>query len=109
MKKKKKKADRSKRVTKNRKRVYAGRPPKDGNHPESDYFAENFAKNIKRLRKQRGLTQQQFADLVGIHRITVTRLEGAKHQPFIGDAKLMARALGSSLDEMCIEFTLPSS
>lgn len=109
MKKKKKKADRSKRVTKKGERAYPGRPLKDGNNPDSDYFAENFAKNMKRLRKQRGLTQQQFADLVGIHRITVVRLEGALHQPFIGDAKRFARALGSSLDEMCIVFDVPRS
>ncbi len=109
MKKKKKKADRSKRVTKKGERAYPGRPLKDGNNPDSDYFADNFATSMAQLREGKGLTQQHFADELGIHRITVNRLENRKHQPFLGDAKRIARALGSSLDEMCANYAPPTS
>ncbi len=102
-KKKKQKVDRSKRVTKKGERQYPGRPLKEGNHADADYYAANFSKNLTRLRKERDLTQSEMAKILGVHRITVNRLEKGKHQPFLGDAKRFARALGSSLDEMCAD------
>ena len=100
---KKVKIDRSKRVTKKGKRAYAGRPLKQGNHPDADYYAGNFAKNMTRLRENRDMTQGQLGELLGVHRITVNRIEKGRHQPFLGDAKRFAKLLSSSLDEMCAE------
>lgn len=59
-----------------------------------------FANNVRALRTERGWTQQELADKLGVHRITVTRIESGQHQPLFGEACIMADILGASIASM---------
>lgn len=55
---------------------------------------------IKRLREEKGITQKQLADLVGVERSTVAKWETGTAFP--GGAKLpkLARALGCTVADL---------
>jgi len=56
---------------------------------------------IRALRAERAeMTQQQLADQVGVSRQTVNAIEGGKYSPSLEVAFLIARALGTTLDEV---------
>lgn len=52
------------------------------------------ATKLKRLREERGMTQQQLAEKAGISREYLTRLEGARHDPTLTVLERLAKALG---------------
>ena len=59
------------------------------------------AKNIKSLRKQRGLSQDKLSKLADISHNTITKIEsGAIQSPTIDTAHKIAKALGVSLDDL---------
>jgi len=59
------------------------------------------AKNIKRLRKQRGLSQDKLSKLADISHNTIIKIEsGAIQSPTIDTAHKIAKALGVSLDDL---------
>jgi XRE family transcriptional regulator, regulator of sulfur utilization len=49
---------------------------------------------IARIRKERGLTQDQFAELTGLNRTHLYRLETGKQSMTLKTLKLVADALG---------------
>jgi transcriptional regulator with XRE-family HTH domain len=49
---------------------------------------------LQRLRRQRGLTQEQLAEAVGAHRITIVRLEAGALRPRVDLLEGLAGALG---------------
>lgn len=51
------------------------------------------AATLKRLRERRGLTQQQLADQVGAHRVTVAKLETGALRPGVDVLEGLAKAL----------------
>ena len=51
------------------------------------------AATLKRLRERRGLTQQELAELVGAHRITIVRLETDALRPGVDLLEGLAKAL----------------
>ena len=53
----------------------------------------NLAANIRRIRAERGLSQDNFAALVDVHRTYVNHLEGAKRSPTIDVIERMADRL----------------
>jgi len=58
-----------------------------------------FGQRLKRLREVRGWSQQELADHSGVPYITIYRCErGMHHEPRVGVAAKLARALGVSLD-----------
>lgn len=57
-------------------------------------LAEIVATNIRRLRTERGLTQEALADLVGINRNYVGMLERQENSPTIDMIERLAEALG---------------
>lgn len=60
-----------------------------------------IAKNIKRLRKQRGLSQDKLSKLADISHNTIIKIEsGAIQSPTMGTAHKIAKALGVSLDDL---------
>jgi len=60
-----------------------------------------IAKNIKRLRKQRGLSQDKLSKLADISHNTITKIEpGAIQSPTMDTAQKIAKALGVSLDDL---------
>ena len=60
-----------------------------------------IAKNIKRLRKQKGLSQDKLSKLADISHNTIIKIEsGAIQSPTINTAHKIANALGVSLDDL---------
>jgi putative transcriptional regulator len=58
---------------------------------------------IRELRAERNLTQQDLADKVGVTRQTVIAMEQDKYSPSLETAFKVALALGVSL-EQCFQF-----
>jgi transcriptional regulator with XRE-family HTH domain len=60
-----------------------------------------IAKNIKRLRKQRGLSQDKLSKLADISHNTIIKIEsGVIQSPTMDTAQKIAKALGVSLDDL---------
>ena len=59
-----------------------------------------LAANVKALRLQHNWTQRDLADLIGVHRVTIMRLELAMHDLFYGEACLLADVFGVSIEDM---------
>ena len=60
----------------------------------------SFAETLRRLRNEKGLTQQQFADLLYVDRTTIVKWENGTRMP---DAFLLARiskSLGVEMDRL---------
>jgi len=55
---------------------------------------------IRELRTERGLTQQDLADAIGVSRQTVNAIEGEKYSPSLEAAFRIAEVLGKKLDEV---------
>src|SRR5690606_17769672 len=60
----------------------------------------NIAKNLKYLRKKKGLTQQQFADEMGIKRASVGAYEEERADPKYELLKKIAAFYGLTMDEL---------
>ena len=56
--------------------------------------------NLRRIRKERGMTQSELAAASGIHRITISKYEAGKVTPNVDSAKSLAEALGVTVDEL---------
>ena len=60
-----------------------------------------IAKNIKKLRKQRDLSQDKLSKLADISHNTIIKIEsGAIQSPTMDTAQKIAKALGVSLDDL---------
>lgn len=61
-------------------------------------LSNKIAKKIKILRKARGLTQQQLADLLGVQRATISNYEIGRRSPHIKELEKVAEILGVNLE-----------
>lgn len=59
-----------------------------------------IANRLQQLRKQKGYSQEQFADELGISRQAVSKWERAEASPDTDNLILLARLYGVSLDEL---------
>ncbi len=59
-----------------------------------------FGENLKRVREEKGITQQTLADYLYVTRQAISRWEGGSRYPDLMTAKKMAQYFGISLDEM---------
>lgn len=60
-----------------------------------------IAKNVKKLRKQRGLSQDKLSKIADISHNTIIKIEsGAIQSPTMDTASKIAKALGVSLDDL---------
>ncbi len=59
-----------------------------------------FGENLKRVREEKGITQQTLADYLYVTRQAVSRWEGGSRYPDIMTAKKMAQYLEVSLDDL---------
>lgn len=60
----------------------------------------SLGNNIAKHRKERGLTQKEFAELVGIHKAHVTRIENDRLQPNKTTLAKIAEVLAVSVPEL---------
>lgn len=58
--------------------------------------------NIKELRKEHGLTQEQLAEKVGVRRETILFLEKGKYNPSLKLAHNVAKVLKSRIEDVFI-------
>jgi putative transcriptional regulator len=58
--------------------------------------------HIKILRKEKKLTQQEFANLLGVSRQTVISIESEKYDPSLPLAFKIAEVLNQSLDDIFV-------
>ena len=63
---------------------------------------DGFTCNLKPFRQAKGLTQGQLADLVGVRRETIMRLEKAQYNPSLKLAVDISRAVGATIEEIFI-------
>ncbi len=59
-----------------------------------------FGENLKRVREEKGITQQTLADQLYVTRQTVSRWEGGSRYPDLMTAKKMAQYLEVTLDDL---------
>jgi len=60
-----------------------------------------IAKNIKKLRKERGLSQDRLSKMADIAHPTIIKIEsGVIKNPTVDTAQKIANALGISIDEL---------
>jgi transcriptional regulator with XRE-family HTH domain len=58
-----------------------------------------FGERLRRIREQRGLTQQELAERAGIRYETINRIENGKHaEPRVYVGVALAKALGVTMD-----------
>ena len=62
--------------------------------------ATNLAQNIRKLRDERGLTQQRLAELADVPRPTLASLESGAANPTLGVLASVAAALQVSIEEL---------
>ena len=55
---------------------------------------EQFAANLRRARREAGLTQEQLSDRCGLHSTEISRLERGVREPRLGTIVQIARGLG---------------
>lgn len=64
-------------------------------------LGESVGKMYALARKERGLTQQEVAEISGVKRPNIARLEGGKHSPTVDMLARVADSMG-----MCLELRL---
>ena len=63
--------------------------------------SQNLAKNIERLRKAKGLSQEKLARLADVANNTLIKMEsGENKNPTLDTLKKVAKALDVSVDEL---------
>ena len=59
-----------------------------------------FGKRVRLLRRQKGLSQEELADLAGIHRTYMGKIERGESNPPLYTIHNISKALNSSLTEL---------
>ena len=59
--------------------------------------------NLKEIRKEKGLSQKELADKVGIEQSALSHLETGRNNPTITTAQALAKALGCTVDDLIRE------
>ena len=60
----------------------------------------SFAENLKSIRKERNLSQEELADKVGVTRQTINMIEKGNYNPSLNLCIAICRALNKTLDEI---------
>lgn len=63
---------------------------------------EGFVCNLKTYRQAKGLTQGELAELVGVRRETIMRLEKAQYNPSLKLAVDISRAVEAPIEEIFV-------
>ena len=64
----------------------------------ADVNQDGFANRFRRLRKQKSYSQAELGEIVGIHYTHIGRYERGLSRPTASTAKLLADALGTTVD-----------
>lgn len=61
---------------------------------------ENFGERLKSLRSERGISQSEFAQQIGVHVTNLSKYERNLSMPSLEIAEKMASALDTTMDEL---------
>lgn len=61
-----------------------------------------YISNLKEYRQKAKLTQEELANIVGIRRETIGRLESAQYNPSLKLAIDLSRAVGAPIEEIFV-------
>ena len=61
---------------------------------------ERVGLNLQRLRRERGLSQEELADLANIHQTYLSGVERGKRNPTVTVLQRIAEALGADIEEL---------
>jgi transcriptional regulator with XRE-family HTH domain len=61
---------------------------------------DTFAANVRRLRRQRGLSQERLAELADLHMTDIARIETRRRDPGVKVVAKIAYGLGVSASEL---------
>ena len=61
---------------------------------------ERFGMRLKELRERRGLTQEKLAELAGVSRAYLSRLEMGLHDPPLSRLRALAKALKAKVADL---------
>jgi len=61
-----------------------------------------FICNLKKYRQLKELTQEQLAEIVGVRRETIMRLEAGKYNPSLKLAIDISRAVGAGIEDIFV-------
>jgi transcriptional regulator with XRE-family HTH domain len=67
---------------------------------EKKHFNNAFGKNLRLLRKQKGLTQVELANTLGCSQTMITTYENGRKKPAVDTLAKLADALGVSTDQL---------
>jgi putative transcriptional regulator len=62
--------------------------------------AEVFGRNLRAAREKAGLTQGELGQASGIDDMSISRYERGKNAPSLESAKVLARALNCTVDDL---------
>lgn len=65
---------------------------------------ETLSKNIKRYRQEQKISQEEFADIVGIHRTYIGSIERCERNVSIDNIEKISKAMGISASDLLKEF-----
>lgn len=68
----------------------------------------SLGERIRKAREDQGLSQSQFASLLGVDRKTVSNWEGQRNQPRYGDLMLISSVTDVSLEWLAGELFRPT-
>lgn len=60
----------------------------------------DFENKVKLARVEKGLTQEELAELVGVTRQTIILIEAGKYNPTLKLCLMLSKITGKSLDEL---------
>ncbi|HEX5425436.1 MAG TPA: helix-turn-helix transcriptional regulator [Candidatus Acidoferrales bacterium] len=66
----------------------------------SKSLVSTLAENIRRLRHERNLSQEELADICGLHRTYVGSVERAERNVTLSSLEVLAQALGVSVVDL---------
>lgn len=67
--------------------------------PISVHKTSDYGRNLKRIREQRGMTQVELAEAVGLQQRAISSLETGVNQPYLTTAAKIAEALKTKLEK----------
>jgi transcriptional regulator with XRE-family HTH domain len=61
---------------------------------------ERVGLNLQKLRRERGLSQEELADLAGIHQTYLSGVERGKRNPTVTVLQRIAKTLGADIEDL---------
>jgi len=60
----------------------------------------DLGRNLRRARLDRKMTQEEVAELSGVHATEVSRIEGGKRDPQVSTVRRLAKAVGVNAGDL---------